>query len=110
MQHQISIKENNRSWQRFIVMLRAYYVLNGELHQRKEGLVIDISRLGLCVKFHQDEKVTVGNSIYLEIFTKKMATITAKGTVTWTRKSANALIGGVKFLKMLDNSTFNDLG
>jgi hypothetical protein len=100
------LKENNRSWQRFNVLLTARYFLD-DFSWYREGVIIDISRQGASINLPIDEKVALGNRIILEVVTKQLESITIKGEIIWIKQFEKAFLIGVRFKKLLD---FNLLG
>jgi len=95
------LKENNRSWQRFNVLLKAKYFLD-DFSWYREGVIIDISRQGVSINLPIDEKVVLGNSIVLEVITKQLESITMKGEIVWIKQFEKAFLVGVRFKKLLD--------
>ena len=95
------LKENNRSWQRFNVLLKAKYFLD-DFSWYREGVIIDISRQGTSINLPIDEKVALGNSIILEVVTKQLDNVTFKGEIVWIKQSENAFLIGIRFKKLLD--------
>jgi hypothetical protein len=109
MQNQAKLRENIRSWPRFMVIMQGHYFFEHCTWYR-ECLIIDISRKGASVKLPIDENITVGAAIILQVFDKRLYNITIKGEIIWVKQLANAFIVGVKFPHMLDSKTFNNLG
>lgn len=95
------LKGNNRSWQRFNVLLKTRYLLD-DFSWYREGVIIDISRQGASINLPIDENVALGNSIILEIITKQLESITMNGEITWIKQFEKAFLIGVQFKKLLD--------
>jgi len=95
------LKGNNRSWQRFNVLLKTRYFLE-DFSWYREGVIIDISRQGASINMPIDEKVALGNSIILDVITKELESITIKGKITWIKQFEKAFLIGVQFKKLLD--------
>ena len=56
------LKENNRSWQRFNILLKTRYLLD-DFSWYRECVIIDISRQGASINLPIDENVALGNSM-----------------------------------------------
>ena len=95
------LKGNNRSWQRFNVLLKTRYLLD-DFSWYREGVIIDISRQGASINLPIDENVALGNSIMLDVITKELESITMKGEITWIKQFEKAFLIGVQFKKLLD--------
>jgi hypothetical protein len=100
----INAKEDRRTWKRYIVLLKAKYLLNN-VKRYKECIVIDLSRQGACIKTPVENKVSRGDSICLEVFTKGATSIVIDATVQWTKQVEHGLLIGIKFETVLDSKT-----
>lgn len=106
MQNPVPLKENSRACQRFNILLKGKYLLEGVSWYR-ECVIIDISREGASVNMPIEEKISLGTFVILEIVNKQLDNIILKGAVKWIKQSENALLVGVRFKKLLN---FNMLG
>jgi hypothetical protein len=95
------LKGNNRSWQRFNVLLKTRYLLD-DFSWYREGVIIDISRQGASINMPIDENVALGHSIMLDVITKELESITMNGVITWIKQFEKAFLIGVQFKKLLD--------
>jgi hypothetical protein len=102
----INAKEDRRSWKRYIVLLKGKYLLDKD-KRHKECIVIDISRQGACIKTPIENRVSRGDAIYLEIFTKEAASIVINAAVQWTKKIEHGLLIGIKFEALLDAQAYD---
>jgi uncharacterized protein YuzE len=102
----INAKEDRRSWKRYIVLLKGKYLLDKD-KRHKECIVIDISRQGACIKTPIENKVSRGDEICLEIFTKEAASIVINAAVQWTKKIEHGLLIGIKFEALLDAQAYD---
>ena len=66
---------------------------------------VDVSRKGLCLRFHEPKKVLLGSSVYLEIPTfKGLKPICVEGILKWRKQEDSNYIGGVELNEaLLDN-------
>ena len=104
-----TVNENKRVHKRSAVLLPVRYFLLNSTYP-KEGVIIDVSRQGACVKLPTEKSISKGSGIILEVFDKQFNNITIRGEVVWIRQTADTFIVGVKFQKLLDMNTFNNLG
>ena len=103
--------ENRRRFSRFSNKLKAQYFLSESPTNRKECTVVNISRDGMGLELHTQEKIEVGSIIHLEILIiGEFETILFKGKLIWQTRKGNNFIGGIKLEKMLDEITFAKLG
>jgi hypothetical protein len=104
----IDAHEDRRSWKRYIVLLTGRYLLNND-KRHKECMVIDISRQGACIKTPNENKISRGDSICLEMFTKGTTSIVIDATVQWTKQIEHGLLMGIKFATLLDAQAYDIL-
>jgi hypothetical protein len=104
----IDAHEDRRSWKRYIVLLTGRYLLNND-KRHKECMVIDISRQGACIKTPNENKISRGDSICLEMFTKGTTSIVIDATVQWTKQIEHGLLMGIKFAALLDAQAYDIL-
>jgi uncharacterized protein YuzE len=104
----INAKEDRRSWKRYIVLLKGKYLLD-TVKRHKECIIIDISREGACIKTPLEKKISRGDSICLEIFTKEATSIVINAAVQWTKKIEHGLLIGIRFETLIDAQAYDIL-
>jgi hypothetical protein len=92
---------NKRSWQRYEVFLEARYVTKS-CYRIKTCIVLNIGRGGTCLLLPQDETITEGASIFLQVITRESEKLNIKGDVIWVKKIENVFAAGIKFFRILD--------
>ena len=106
----VTVKSNERSNSRFMVLMKAQYFLNDQWNRYRECLIIDISRDGACIKLPSDTKISLDELVNVELFSKENESVQFSGPVKWIRRSENALIAGIKLKKLLDDKTLSSIG
>ena len=97
--------ENRRAFKRFGVLLKTSYFLHNAPYP-KEGLMIDVSRTGACLKIQKETNLSVGGTILLEILSRDLNNINIKGEISWVKQTEEGFVIGVKFTKALDDASF----
>ena len=97
--------EDRRSFKRFGILLKISYFLHNAPYP-KEGLMIDISRTGACLKIQKETNLSAGSTILLEILAKDFNNINIKGNIIWVKQTEEGFVIGVKFNKPLDDAIF----
>lgn len=108
MQNSIRVIEDRRILQRYILTLKAKYLLPS-INQIGDCAVVDISREGAGTAFVQNVNISVGDTIFLDIPINEAEKITVKGAVIWFKKMEMSLIAGIKFLTKLECETLKKL-
>ena len=86
-----------------------YFVKEGEISW-KECTINKVSRKGLGITFHADEKITIGSTLHLNIFiSKESACFTVKGILKWLTQRENNLVGGIELTKVLSETEWIQL-
>ena len=74
--------------------------------ERKRGwedcTITKLSRKGMGITFHTDEKIMVDSALHLKLFTSDEEYFTVKGILKWIEKDRNTFIGGIELLEILD--------
>ena len=97
-----------REFFRFEHERRGNFHLAGESDKWQECTVINFSRNGMTVFFH--EKITIGSFCSFEIPIPEEETfITLTGTLQWTEESENGYKGGIALSTLLDDDNFRKL-
>jgi PilZ domain len=100
--------EDRRVFKRFGVLLKISYFLYNAPYP-KEGLMIDISKTGACLKIQKEANLSVGATILLEILSRDLNNINIKGDISWVKQSEEGFVIGVKFNKVLDDASFRSI-
>ena len=106
-QERQQLMRNTRSFVRFNTHMKAQYFLQEKNRDWEECTVSKISRKGLGLKFYAREKIKVGSTIQLKIFTSKESeNIIVKGVLRWIEEEENDFVGGIELNEILDESTW----
>ena len=100
--------EDRRTFKRFGVLLKISYFLYNAPYP-KEGLMLDISRTGACIKTQKETNFSVGGTILLEILARDLNNINIKGEIIWAKQTEEGFVVGVKFNKPLDDAIFRSI-
>jgi hypothetical protein len=100
--------EDRRVFKRFGVLLKISYFLYNAPYP-KEGLMLDISKTGACLKIQKEANLSVGGTILLEILSRDSNNINIKGEISWVKQSEDGYVIGVKFNKVIDDATFRSI-
>jgi uncharacterized protein YuzE len=109
MENRIPAKQNQRTWERFIALLKAHYAVEHSTLY-KECIIIDISMKGACVKLQRDKNISTGTSIFLKVLTKDQKKHTIQGEIVWIEQTENAYIAGINFKKLHNINTLKIAG
>ncbi|MBW2221169.1 MAG: PilZ domain-containing protein [Deltaproteobacteria bacterium] len=97
--------KNTRSFVRFDKYMKDQYFLKEKNRDWEECTVFKISRKGMGLKFYTSEKIKVGSTIQLKIFTSKESEkIIVKGVLKWIEEEENNFLGGIELNEILDES------
>jgi hypothetical protein len=102
------VTDNRRTFKRFGVLLKISYFLHNAPYP-KEGLMVDVSRKGACIKIQHESNLSAGGTILLEILAKDLNNINIKGEIAWSKQTEDGLLIGVKFNKPLDDASFRSI-
>ena len=97
-----------RAWQRYGVFLKARYVTKSSC-KIKACIVLNIGRGGACLLLTQNEIISKGLKIYLQVLTMELEKISIKGEIIWFKKFENVFFAGVKFFQVLNVNILNKL-
>jgi len=100
--------EDRRVFKRFGVVLKISYFLYNAPYAR-EGLMIDVSRTGACLKIQKEKNLSAGGTILLEILARDLKNVNIKGAIVWIKQTEEGYIIGVKFNKPLDDASFRSI-
>ena len=88
--------ENKRRYNRYSTNLMARYSF-GVKKAWKECAIISIGRGGVGLEYISYEKIDIGSTIHLEIFTSEgLETIGVEGNVRWVKQEGNYINAGVE--------------
>ncbi len=88
--------EEKRIFARIKTTLEAQYHTEEE-EEWKDCQVIDVSQIGMGIKFLTREKNIVGSIIHLKIFIpKELRPVNVKGILKWIKPRKNDFIGGIE--------------
>ena len=94
--------EKKRRYNRYSTNLMARYSF-GEKRAWKECTIISIGRGGVGLEYISYEKIDIGSTIYLEIFTSEgLETIGIEGNVRWVNQEGNFINAGVEVTSEYD--------
>jgi len=99
----VAAREDRRNHIRFSTNLKGRYS-TGELGKNwGECTVLDASRRGMGIKFHNPEGMKVGSIITLEtVVPSETEPLNVRGTLKWIKHKENECIGGVEFAEVHD--------
>ena len=100
-----------RTFRRFdTTNLKANYLVKEGKIVWKECTINKVSRKGIGITLHTDEKITVGTTLDLKIFiSKELEYFTVKGIVKWIKQKENNLIGGIELTEFLSETEWIQL-
>ena len=99
-----------RRFIRFETQLRAQYISQDEEMEWEECTIISMSRKGIGIKFHSNERVYIGSAVRLKIFVpEKVKPAMVEGVLKWTEKRENEFFGGIESDEILDEMKFSKL-
>ena len=86
-----------------------YFVKEGEISW-KECTINKVSRKGIGITLHTDEKINVGSTLDLKIFiSKELEYFTVKGILKWIKQKENNFIGGIELTEFLSETEWIQL-
>jgi hypothetical protein len=92
-----------RSFTRYDTHMKATYFLEEKNRGWEDCTITKLSRKGVGINFHTDEKITVDSTLHLKIFTSNEDKFfTVKGVLKWIEKDRNTFIGGIELSEILD--------
>ena len=98
-----------KRYNRYSTNLVARYFL-GAKKAWKECAVMSISRSGVGLEYIAYEKIDIGSTINLEIFTSEgLETISIEGNVRWIKQGENYINAGVEVTSELDQDKLANL-
>jgi len=101
--------KDKRRYSRYSTNLMARYSF-GAKKAWKESAVISIGRGGVGLEYITYEKIDIGSTIHLEIFTSEgLETISIEGNVRWIKQGENYINAGVEATSEFDQDKLANL-
>ena len=92
-----------RSFNRYDTHMKATYFQEERNCGWEDCTITKLSRKGMGITFHTDEKISFDSTLHLKVFTSdENEYFTVKGILTWIEKDRNTFIGGIELLEILD--------
>ena len=92
-----------RSFTRYDTHMKATYFQEERNRGWEDCTITKLSRKGVGITFHTDEKITVDSTLHLKVFTSNEEKFfTVKGILKWIEKDRNTFIGGIELSEILD--------
>ena len=102
--------ENTRRFQRYPTQREARFFLKDNAGEGRECTIITVSRKGMGILFHTDEKINVGTIIRFDVpIATSFEAISVRGMLKWLDKKEADLIGGVELTQELSDVKFSKL-
>ena len=102
-------KDNRRRYKRFEVLIQIRYFLYHSSYPQ-DGLLIDVSKHGACIKIQQESNLSIKGMVLLEVLTTDCNNINIRAEIAWLKKTEEGFfVVGVKFIKPLDDATFHSI-
>ena len=100
-----------RTFRRFdTTNLKANYFAKEGKTSWKECTINKVSRKGIGIIFHTDEKINAGSTLDLKIFiSKELEYFTVKGILKWIEERENNFIGGIELTEFLSETEWIQL-
>ncbi len=96
-----------RAFPRYAIdkQLKGRYFLEGVDKRWEECIILNISHIGICVRFQTKEAIDLGTTISLEIeIPEESKPINVKGVLKWIWGTGNVHEGGVELSSLLEES------
>ena len=96
-----------RAFPRYAIdkQLKGRYFLEGVERRWGECIILNVSHIGICIRFQTEEAIDHGSAINLEIeVPEESKPINVKGVLKWICATDNVYEGGVELSGLLDES------
>lgn len=96
-----------RAFPRYAIdkQLNGRYFLEGVDKRWEECIILNISHIGICVRFQTKEAIDLGTTISLEIeIPEESKPLNVKGVLKWIWKTGSVHEGGVELSSLLEES------
>ena len=102
--------ESTRRFKRYPTQREARFFLKDTAEKGKECTIITVSRKGMGILFHTDEKISVGTTIRFDVpIATSFEAISVRGMLKWLDKTEADCIGGVELTQELSDVKFSKL-
>ena len=100
---------DRRVYERLHILMKARFFT-----EKQKGwgdcTIFNISSRGMALRFHTDEHIRVGSTIYLEMgTTEQLKRVNLKGKVRWVKQVESDCIGGIELSKAIDENELTKL-
>jgi len=100
--------EKRRRFTRYLTQRKAQYFLKEKKGDGEGCTIINVSRKGMAIIFHSDEKINTGIIIHIEIpVPTSLEPINIKGKLRWLEKREIDFIGGIELTEILSDNKFS---
>ena len=100
--------EDERSWDRYKLFLKAQYSFD-QSSRKRECTVLDISLNGACLKLPKNEDVAAGDPIFFEVLNREMNKVNIEAVVVWSQPTDRSVLVGCWSVTLLDTAIFESL-
>ena len=102
--------ENTRRFKRYPTQRAARFFLKDNAGEGQACTIITVSRKGMGILFHTDEKINVGTPIRFDVpIATSFEAISVRGMLKWLDKTEADFIGGVELTRELSDVKFSKL-
>ena len=102
--------ENTRRFKRYPTHREARFFLKDNAGEGQKCTITTVSRKGMGILFHTDEKINVGTTIRFDVpVATSFEAISVRGMLKWLDKTEVDFIGGVELTKELSDVKFSKL-
>lgn len=100
---------DRRVYERLHILMKARFFTEKQ-KEWEECTIFNISTRGIALRFHTDEEIKVGSTIYIEISrAEQRKLINMKGRVRWIKHMESDLIGGIELSRALNEDELTEL-
>jgi hypothetical protein len=102
--------KTTRRFKRYPTQREARFFLKENAGGGQECTIITVSRKGMGIIFHTDEKINVGTTIRFDVpVATSLETISVRGMLKWLDQTEVDFIGGVELTQELSDVKFSKL-
>jgi hypothetical protein len=102
--------KNTRRFKRYPTQREARFFLKDSAGEGHKCTIITVSRKGMGILFHTDEKIKVGTAIRFDIpVATSFEAISVRGMLKWLDKTEAEFIGGIELIQELSDVKFSKL-
>ena len=99
--------EEKRAFPRYAIdkQLKGRYIIKGVDRRWEECIILNVSHIGICIRFQTEEAINPGSTINLEIeVPEESKPINVKGVLKWIWETGKVHEGGVELSSLIDES------